>query len=72
MCSKIRAYPRTSWCTRGSGLQAYIEREKAQKRPLKNETMVTIACGANMNFDRLRFVAERAEVGEAHGKPCLP
>jgi threonine dehydratase len=25
---------------------------------------VTIACGANMNFDRLRFVAERAEIGE--------
>ena len=28
------------------------------------ETYVAIACGANMNFDRLRFVAERAEVGE--------
>jgi threonine dehydratase len=27
-------------------------------------TLVAIACGANMNFDRLRFVAERAEVGE--------
>jgi threonine dehydratase len=27
--------------------------------------LVTIACGANMNFDRLRLVAERAEVGEA-------
>jgi threonine dehydratase len=26
---------------------------------------VAVACGANMNFDRLRFVAERAEVGEA-------
>jgi threonine dehydratase len=26
--------------------------------------LVAIACGANMNFDRLRFVAERAEVGE--------
>jgi threonine dehydratase len=25
---------------------------------------VAIACGANMNFDRLRFVAERAEFGE--------
>jgi threonine dehydratase len=25
---------------------------------------VAIACGANMNFDRLRFVSERAEVGE--------
>jgi len=31
----------------------------------KNRTAVAIACGANMNFDRLRFVAERAEVGEA-------
>ncbi len=28
-------------------------------------TLVAVACGANMNFDRLRFVAERAEVGEA-------
>ena len=30
----------------------------------KGRTFVTITCGANMNFDRLRFVAERAEVGE--------
>lgn len=43
-----------------AGLKAYAEREK-----LKGETLVAIACGANMNFDRLRFVAERAEVGEA-------
>jgi len=27
--------------------------------------LVAVACGANMNFDRLRFVAERAEIGEA-------
>jgi threonine dehydratase len=26
--------------------------------------MIGIASGANMNFDRLRFVAERAEIGE--------
>ena len=32
---------------------------------LKGRTLITIACGANMNFDRLRFVAERAEVGES-------
>jgi len=31
---------------------------------LKGQTLVTITCGANMNFDRLRFVAERAELGE--------
>ncbi|HEU0201915.1 MAG TPA: threonine ammonia-lyase, biosynthetic [Burkholderiaceae bacterium] len=42
-----------------AGMKAYVEREK-----LKNKTLVAIASGANMNFDRLRFVAERAEVGE--------
>src|SRR5690606_35321830 len=30
----------------------------------KDKTVVAIASGANMNFDRLRFVAERADVGE--------
>jgi len=30
----------------------------------RGETYAAILCGANMNFDRLRFVAERAEVGE--------
>ena len=48
-----------------AGAKAYLERTKNSKDALKNETLVTIACGANMNFDRLRFVAERAEVGEA-------
>ena len=31
----------------------------------KGKTLIAITCGANMNFDRLGFVAERAEVGEA-------
>ena len=31
----------------------------------KNKTLVAVASGANMNFDRLRFVADRADVGEA-------
>ena len=30
----------------------------------RDKTLVAVASGANMNFDRLRFVAERAEVGE--------
>ncbi len=30
----------------------------------RNKDLVAIACGANMNFERLRFVAERAELGE--------
>jgi len=36
----------------------------AQRRRWKDKSLVAIACGANMNFDRLRFVAERAELGE--------
>jgi threonine dehydratase len=39
--------------------KAYIEREG-----IKDLTSIAVACGANMNFDRLRFVAERAELGE--------
>ena len=34
------------------------------RRRYKGRTVVAIGCGANMNFDRLRFVAERAELGE--------
>ncbi|CAB3779560.1 threonine ammonia-lyase, biosynthetic [Pararobbsia alpina] len=43
-----------------AGLKAYAEREG-----IKDETLIAITSGANMNFDRLRFVAERAEVGES-------
>ena len=42
-----------------AGLKAYV----ADHGTL-GETYATILCGANMNFDRLRFVADRAEVGE--------
>lgn len=36
----------------------------AAHNAVPGQSLVAIACGANMNFDRLRFVAERAEVGE--------
>jgi threonine dehydratase len=42
-----------------AGLKAYAEREKCA-----GKTLVAITSGANLNFERLRFVAERAEVGE--------
>ncbi|WP_050462793.1 threonine ammonia-lyase, biosynthetic [Herbaspirillum autotrophicum] len=48
-----------------AGAKAYIERAKNSKKPIKNEALITIACGANMNFDRLRFVAEMADVGQS-------
>jgi threonine dehydratase len=42
-----------------AGVKAWTARHR-----VKGHTFVAIACGANMNFDRLRFVAERAELGE--------
>jgi threonine dehydratase len=42
-----------------AAIKQYVARSGA-----KGQTFVAITCGANMNFDRLRFVAERAEVGE--------
>ncbi len=42
-----------------AGLKSWVAREGAQGR-----TLVAINSGANMNFDRLRHVAERAEIGE--------
>ncbi|MEH2316146.1 threonine ammonia-lyase, biosynthetic [Nostoc sp.] len=39
--------------------KTYVEREQ-----IEGQTLIAVACGANMNFDRLRFVAERAEFGE--------
>jgi threonine dehydratase len=43
-----------------AGLRAWVERTGTTGTPL-----AAILSGANMNFDRLRFVAERAELGEA-------
>ncbi|KGG23559.1 Threonine dehydratase biosynthetic [Prochlorococcus marinus str. SS51] len=43
-----------------AGLKAHI-----QKNDLKDKHLVAITCGANMNFERLRFVAERALLGES-------
>jgi threonine dehydratase len=43
-----------------AGLKRYVERGGATP----GSTLVAINSGANMNFDRLRHVAERAEIGE--------
>lgn len=42
-----------------AGAKKYISRHN-----LTDKKIVTINCGANTNFDRLRHIAERAEIGE--------
>jgi threonine dehydratase len=42
-----------------AGMKAYVAREKS-----RGKTFVTLDCGANVNFDRLRHISERADIGE--------
>lgn len=42
-----------------AGMKKYI-----QMHQLQDKNCVAIICGANMNFDRLRYIAERTEIGE--------
>jgi threonine dehydratase len=42
-----------------AGVKKYLN-----QNPMQNQHMVVIDSGANINFDRLRHVAERAEIGE--------
>ena len=47
-----------------AGLKAWVAQHGAIRPDGSPRTLVAIACGANMNFDRLRFVSERSEIGE--------
>ena len=42
-----------------AGLKKYVKQKK-----ISDKTLIAINSGANMNFDRLRHVSERAEIGE--------
>ena len=46
------------------GLAVAGAKKYAAERNTSGQTYVTISCGANVNFDRLRHIAERAAVGE--------
>ncbi|SMN01858.1 Threonine dehydratase biosynthetic [uncultured Candidatus Thioglobus sp.] len=42
-----------------AGLKKYLKKNQTQ-----NENLIAVVSGANMNFDRLRYIAERADLGE--------
>jgi threonine dehydratase len=53
-----RSIPEPSGALALAGLKLYVAREQ-----LRDQRLVAINSGANMNFDRLRHIAERADVG---------
>jgi threonine dehydratase len=66
VCAGIKdVYQDTRSIVEPSGAMAVAAiKQYVAKHKTKGETYAAVLCGANMNFDRLRFVAERAEVGE--------
>ncbi|HEX7816470.1 threonine ammonia-lyase, biosynthetic [Dyella sp.] len=58
---ETRVAPEPSGALALAGLKQYAARPHGSA-----QTLAAIVSGANLNFDRLRFVAERAEVGERH------
>jgi threonine dehydratase len=60
---RVRGHPLHPRAGRRAGV-AGAKAWAAKQQAAQGKTLVAVASGANMNFDRLRFVAERAEVGE--------
>ena len=58
---ETRSVPEPAGALALAGLKQYVA-----SHPAGEGALVAIISGANMNFDRLRFIAERAEVGEQH------
>lgn len=54
-----RSITEPAGATSVAGMKKFVAREGWE-----GKTLVTISSGANTNFDRLRYIAERAEVGE--------
>jgi threonine dehydratase len=54
----LRALPEPSGALALAGIKHYVARGK-----LRDQRLVAINSGANMNFDRLRHIAERADIG---------
>ena len=42
-----------------AGLKKYVE-----KHGVKDQTLLSVQCGANIDFDRLRYISERTQIGE--------
>lgn len=54
-----RAIAEPSGALAVAGMKNYVARHK-----LKGKTLIAVNSGANVNFDRLRHISERAEIGE--------
>ena len=66
ICAAVKdTFDETRSIVEPSGAMALAGIKKfVQQHGIKDKNIVSIVCGANMNFDRLRYIAERTELGE--------
>jgi threonine dehydratase len=58
-----RAIPEPAGALAVAGIKRYLERSASGGGGIRDQRLVAINSGANMNFDRLRHIAERADLG---------
>ena len=64
ICEDTRTIVEPSGALAVAGIKRWLPDAGANGRPLKNKNLVAVVSGANLSFDRLRHIAERAEIGE--------
>ncbi len=47
-----------------AGIKRWLQEREDAGKPVRDRNLVAICTGANVNFDRLRHISERAEIGE--------
>ncbi len=47
-----------------AGIKRWLKIHEQKRGPIQNRNLVAVCSGANINFDRLRHISERAEIGE--------
>ena len=57
--NEVRAICEPSGAMSLAGLKKFVSQNAISK-----SSLITIQCGANIDFDRLRYISERTEVGE--------
>ncbi|MEM7194586.1 MAG: threonine ammonia-lyase, biosynthetic [Pseudomonadota bacterium] len=64
ICEDTRTLVEPSGALGVAGIKRWLRDQKGHGNRVRGKHIVAILSGANMNFDRLRHVSERAEIGE--------
>ena len=64
ICEDTRTLVEPSGALGIAGIKRWLQMRREEGNPVKNRNLVAVVSGANINFDRLRHISERAEIGE--------